>query len=803
MKIKHNGIILFFLIALMNLTAQENNVKVNTDWTHERHAWDVSWVSHPYESVLEYGVFVFRKSFELSRVPDSLIIYVSGDNRYRLFVNETEVSMGPARGDPMNWRYETLDISKYLKEGNNILAAEVYNLGKNKPVAQFSRQTAFILKAGEPFTDLISTGRTKWKVSKNEAFRPIPFNRVTGKYYVAGPCDTIYALKYPWGWKSEYFDDGDWPEAGYAGPGAGRGYMHGIKWLLVPRNIPPLEQKEERMKNIVRSDIEIDHDSFLKGKVDLVISAHRKTKILLDQTWLTLGFPELRLSKGKGSKIKVIYSEALYKPDGNKGNRNIIDGKEIDGYYDVFIPDGGYNRVFRPLWLRTFRFIQFEIETLNEELIIHDYKNIFTAYPLTERAYFKTEDPELDEIWDAGWRTARLCAGETFMDCPYWEQLQYLGDTRIQALVSLYVSGDDRLMRNALMQADNSRLPNGLTLARGPSSIPQITPPFSLYWVDMVHDYFMLRQDDTFIRQFLPGIKSVLAWFENRLDETGMLGPLDWFNFSDWTPGFKVGVPAGVDQGHTALISLNYVYALERASAIFSYFNDVPEAQKYEHLARSIRASVYDHCYSVERRLLADTPEKNEFSQHTNIFGILTNTINPDKQPGVMDEILKEKDLTQTTIYYKFYLFQALRKSGMAGKYVELLQPWKEMIAKGLTTFEEGDYDERSDCHAWGASPLYDFLATVCGIRPGSPGFKTVLVEPNPGLLKNIESEMPHPAGSILFNLKKKNKEDYDILVTLPEAVTGKFVWKGTESRLESGTNEIRIKNGGLGNKKL
>ena len=160
------------------------------------------------------------------------------------------------------------------------------------------------------------------------------------------------------------------------------------------------------------------------------------------------------------------------------------------------------------------------------------------------------------------------------MDCPYWEQLQYLGDTRIQSLISLYVAGDDRLMRNALLTADRSRIPEGLTMARGPTFVPQITPPFSLYWVDMVHDYFMYRDDPDFVKQLLPGIEAVLGWFERRLDGNGMLGPLDWFNFSDWTPGFLCGAPAGVDDGNSALISLNFVYALDRAGMLFDYFGE-------------------------------------------------------------------------------------------------------------------------------------------------------------------------------------------------------------------------------------
>ncbi len=51
-------------------------------------------------------------------------------------------------------------------------------------------------------------------------------------------------------------------------------------------------------------------------------------------------------------------------------------------------------------------------------------------------------DEEVQRILNTGWRTARLCAHETYMDCPFYEQLQYGGDARIQMLVSLYTTGD-------------------------------------------------------------------------------------------------------------------------------------------------------------------------------------------------------------------------------------------------------------------------------------------------------------------------------------------------------------------------
>ena len=77
---------------------------------------------------------------------------------------------------------------------------------------------------------------------------------------------------------------------------------------------------------------------------------------------MTVGYPVFNFSKGKNSKIKVIYSEALYDKNWEKGNRNQIEGMQIAGYSDIILPDGGDNRVIKTTWIRTYKYIQFEIE---------------------------------------------------------------------------------------------------------------------------------------------------------------------------------------------------------------------------------------------------------------------------------------------------------------------------------------------------------------------------------------------------------------------------------------------------------
>ena len=135
---------------------------------------------------------------------------------------------------------------------------------------------------------------------------------------------------------------------------------------------------------------------------------------------------------------------------------------------------------------------------------------------------------------------ARLDAHDTYMDTPYWERLQYIGDTRIQAMVSYTVAGDDRLARQAIDAFNNSRIPDGLTQSRYPSELVQMIPTFSLMWVGMVHDFWMYRGDVEFVKAQMPGVRAVMNWYVARRAD-GLLGKIPWWPFVDWGKDFENG----------------------------------------------------------------------------------------------------------------------------------------------------------------------------------------------------------------------------------------------------------------------
>ena len=284
----------FVLLAGISLNAQESPQRINIDWDHERHIWDAWWITHPTASRLDYGVFHFRKSFEIDEVPDSLIIYVSADNRYRLWINGKPAGMGPARGSTAYWRYEKYDIAPLLKKGVNLVAAQVFNLGVYRPVAQFSSQTAFILQAQSPYGTILNTGNN-WKVFCNKAYSPIPVTQGMVKgYYVAGPCDSVNGKLFPWGWEYPAFSDSSWSEALKIIRGTGRGYMHGVPWNLVQRTIPPMEESAIKIASVVRSNKTGFKPGPLQGNsVSQMISANDTLVVLFDQQTLTTAYPRL------------------------------------------------------------------------------------------------------------------------------------------------------------------------------------------------------------------------------------------------------------------------------------------------------------------------------------------------------------------------------------------------------------------------------------------------------------------------------------------------------------------------------
>ena len=313
----------------------------------------------------------------------------------------------------------------------------------------------------------------------------------------------------------------------------------------------------------------------------------------------------------------------------------------------------------------------------------------------------------------------------------------------------------------------------------------------------MVRDYSdHVPGNAAFLRGLLPGIRGVLQWFRARLRSDNLLGPLPWWNFVDWCPSWPMGVPPGAsDTGGSALVTLQYALALQDAVRVFQSLGLNSEADALQTEAQSIARAVQALCYDAAPDFrVADTPEKQTFSQHAAILSVLAGAVPTSDFRPVMERVLSNAALTQTTFYFHFYLTRALVKAGMGDVYLDTLGPWRDMVAQDLTTWAENPEPTRSDCHAWSSSPNYEFLATVLGIGPGSlPGWETVRIAPHLGPLNEASGAVPHPKGQIRVALRREKGGGLSADVVLPEGVSGTLFWNGREAALHA-----RNANGGL-----
>jgi alpha-L-rhamnosidase len=764
--------------------------------------WTAQWITSPSGPQRDASVLHFRKTIELTQVPKHYSVQVSADNQFILYVNQQQAGFGPSHSDLGHWRYETYDIAPLLHSGTNVLAAVVWNFGVLTPLAQISDRIGFVLQGKDEAERNANTDAT-WQVEEEKGIQVLPTPRaVRNHYYVAEPAERIDGRAFDWSWDGDASDGAQWRQAQPIGRATPYGSVaQENNWQLTPDPLPPMERTLTPAGHVVRAEGITLPSGF--PDTGFTVPAHSKATILVDNSHLTTGYPELTVSQGRGATIRLTYAEALIDDKGEKGNRNDITGKHILGIFDEFIPDGSASRTFMPLGWKTWRYLQLDIETADQPLEVEKLQNWFTAYPFEQRGRFDSDDPSLKHIWDVGWRTARLDAHDTYMDTPYYERMQYIGDTRIQALISYTVGGDDRLAQQAIQAFNNSRIPEGITRSRYPSSVRQIIPTFSLLWVGMVHDFWMYRSDDAFVRAQLAGTRMVLDWFLKYQRPDGLLGNIPWWPFVDWGKDFKGGDPPEDADGGSSVITLQFIEALRNAVELESALGEPARAERYRSAAQLAAQAVYKLCSNQQYGLLADTPAQTHYSQHANILGVWLDVIPREQQKEVLTDILSTSDagftasrpmpsMTSATYYFRFYLAQAIDHAGMGGQYLQLLGPWRKMLALGLTTWAEQPEPTRSDSHAWSAHPNYDLLTIVAGIRPGSPGFKNVIVSPHLGSLEHVVATMPSPTGDIEAEYTRKGNI---ILgrIKLPPGASGELHWHGKILSLHEGRQELQL----------
>lgn len=749
--------------------------------------WRAKWVYYPFNRNPRNSYVFMRKTFVLNGAPSRARVCVSADSRYKLYVNGTYVGRGPARCDPRWQYYDEYDVAHLLRSGRNVFAALVHHYGEGTGAYILGR-AGFLLQAdvrdGAGKLVKVDTDAS-WKCLAPECWQS-DVHRISHHQGFREVYDARKEIK---GWNRLGCDDSEWRYAAEIGvppvaPWAG----------MVRRDIPQMRETEVRPAKLVAfGTIRISRRKLaeLAGQDRLEeimltakhVPATSKSELkesvpayfLYDFGREITGYHRISLDAPEGVVIDIGSDELL--KNGRLFPRR-LDNLETPRYVDRYITKRG-----RQTWTNSFSWKGLRYM----EVLVHNYsrrvKNlavsaVHTTYPVEYRGDFECSDALLNDIWKMCRYTVECCMHDGYVDNAYREQQQYAGDGRPACMFTYYAFGDYLLPKKLIRQISQSQGPRGDVQSAYPWTWHQVIADYCAAWVGTLRDYYTVTADAPFVGEMFPTVEGVMKWYELYLDEEGLLADIPDWTFIDWADMDGRGWNF---RGRSAALNLIYYGGLLDAAFLAALSGREDRRKRYLRRAARLKRAIHEHFWDAERGVYVDANRKGKrspsVSEPVNALAILHGVARREDVEGIVRRIFEApRDVATPSPFFYYYVLRALFRCGRGDLALRIIRTkWAPMLDCGngacwetFDTVEKMDQNLRALCQLYCASPLYDMLAEVIGVKPSSPGFATFEVEPTPVDLSWASGKVPTPKGTIQVRWERK-KEAFSVHVTVPK----------------------------------
>ncbi|WP_044294740.1 family 78 glycoside hydrolase catalytic domain [Robinsoniella peoriensis] len=694
-----------------------------------------------------------------------LKICLSAAARYRMWVNGHSILSGPCKGDRYRQYYDEIMVSKYLRTGTNriaiqVLACDSYIVNNRMktgtqpliayaglPLGHRLAVQGGIFNAKEEKIADITTGIADWRVRLEGSYQ-LEFQEPYLTWFGA-IAERIPKTAVPFSWKKAEsrieFQRAEMLEPVQTDDGnAGFGNIGAL--VMKEREIPLLYETENTFQKELLEQV-------IPG--DIHIGKNTRREFILDAGEIKTAFVKYAFSSGKDAKVSFTYAERFMGGQVDVRRDDYINGT-LDGMQDEIFLDGT-ELLYEPFWYRTFRFIKIVIETGDNEVYFREPHFMETGYPIEVQTWVDSSNSWVKEVWEICVNTLKRCMNETYMDCPYYEQMQFPMDTRLQALYTYICSNDTRLAKKAIKDFHYSIIPDGLVQGKYPCSHTQIISTFSLHYIFMLKEYYIQTGDRETIRRYRPDVDLILDYYDRKI-KNGLVENLGYWEFVDWQPEWEAqnGSPEATAYGASTIINLMYSYALSCGADINEETGRCGVAAEYRNRQRSICDAVEKLCWSEKRKLYREGPEFEQYSVHAQAWAVL----NKMKEGRLAGELMERALAGTGVVSYSFSTsFELLEALALAGKYElakSIFKQWQDLKGKGCTTCPEVPVNSRSDCHAWSAQPIYELIHHILGIQIEEPGWKKISIKPHLSFVSDLKGELITPMGILRFQMEKK-----------------------------------------------
>lgn len=612
---------------------------------------------------------LFRRAFTLGApdVPDARIL-ISADDMYKLYVNGKFVAMGPAPMYRTGYYYNVLDITPYVREGENILAVHTYYQGlRNRVWVSADGMHGLIF-------DLLGEGGRLVVCSDGQTLT----HRHTA--YTPG-----YLVGYETGWMENY--DFRAPEVGFEAAD-----FPATDWVCAtPKAYPEYTLVAQPTEPLSVYDMPAARTE-----------ARENGCIFIDLGQEVVGYPLLRMRGTPGARV-LLYSGEECNPDGTVRHamRCACD------YTDTFTLSGAED-VSDVFDYRAFRYM--------EVILPPGVQLLFAGarvrhYPYRRVSDCRFPDERIRAVFDLCERTIHYGVQEGYLDCMSREKGQYFGDGCYSALCHALLTGEYAMMRKLMDNAVAGAFIDPAWMAGGPSAFMQEIAEYPLMIIILGALYLRMSADTGYIRSFLP--HAYAAWHTYLTRYGFPLRGVDKWIVLDWPAESRDDYDFDLRHGKTspgsnAVLCAWFVLAAEALEAMEAACN-----LRFDHpAAATLRRTLYDTFYDAGRHLFVDSDTSRHASLGANVMGALCACPDAQQRENLL-KMIRQKRLSASNLFITPPMFFWLWAQGEEELLLSLIcdeNGWENMLREGASTaFEAFAKDKKwntSLFHTMAAYPL-------------------------------------------------------------------------------------------------
>lgn len=670
-----------------------------TDWNGAKWIWAST------TSVNSY--VAFRKTFSLDAVPQKVVANIAAESKYYLWLNEelAVVDGASKRGaTPYDGFYEQIDLTDYLKQGENTLVILVsYNgRGGNSSVDPGKAGLLFEMQAG----DVTVVSDSSFKANRLRAYRNKGLLGADWPNYsqssMLAEWNVYYDARESVGdYTASDFDDSSWENATVVAEAGGQPFND--TYLSV---IPLMKFDEEY--------------TFLE-------SEYIGQKLTQD-TIITIDLPEnMQFSP---------YFELTAESSGLRFTyyTNTLTSQGIDSFRDDYVTAGGA-QTYESLPWRS-----------GSQLIIEAPAGItFTKIGYRRSGYdsersgsFVTENEDVNTLWEKAVNTLLICMRDTYMDCPERERSPYIGDAANQIGETFYSLDENSwaMTKKTILNIIGWTKTDNCIPLRSPSLATNENPVQTLNFLVSVYEYLLYTGDEDTVRLFYPvAVNYLKLW--NLNDDGSIVYRDGTFMWVDWGDG----ADAEVLQNCWYYYALSSTQKLAKALGISS--DEAFFTERIQKVAAGFAKFKKQGGYS----------SGTAYDDRANAMAVVSGLADED----MYDEILNVLTTTYgASPYMEKFVEEALC---LMGEYeaclTRMLTRYQPMIDdKDSTLWELWEKDAGTINHGWTGGSLTVLSKYFGGISPESAGYESYSVRLT-DVFDSLSMGVTTPKGQLSYTLER------------------------------------------------